>query len=207
MLAVVWPRSGWAEHHATQGPVFNRPNSFLRSPVVLPLVVNNVSACLLRWPEEADVDGDFLLDGDRKCNRCYPTALPSTVQASIAFTSVAGGNVPAALCSASASNLLGVFLTPLIAGFLLAGHGVDISARSVFAVVVQLLPPFVAGQLMWCSLLSQRWCSISFNSWSARRSHGITHRAGPRRLNTLRVFQPRPSEHSGISQNRSCPEA
>ena len=46
------------------------------------------------------------------------TALPSTVQASIAFTSVAGGNVPAALCSASASNLLGVFLTPLIAGFL-----------------------------------------------------------------------------------------
>jgi len=76
------------------------------------------------------------------------TALPSTVQASIAFTSVAGGNVPAALCSASASNLLGVFLTPLIAGFLLAGHGVDVSARSVFAIAVQLLLPFVAGQLL-----------------------------------------------------------
>jgi solute carrier family 10 (sodium/bile acid cotransporter), member 7 len=76
------------------------------------------------------------------------TALPSTVQASIAFTSVAGGNVPAALCSASASNLLGVFLTPLIAGFLLARHGVDLSARSVFAIVVQLLLPFVAGQLL-----------------------------------------------------------
>src|SRR5580658_6375887 len=75
------------------------------------------------------------------------TALPSTVQASIAFTSVAGGNVPAALCSASASNLLGVFLTPLIAGFLLARHGVDLSARSVFAIVLQLLVPFVAGQL------------------------------------------------------------
>jgi solute carrier family 10 (sodium/bile acid cotransporter), member 7 len=76
------------------------------------------------------------------------TALPSTVQASIAFTSVAGGNVPAALCSASASNLLGVFLTPLIAGFLLARHGVDLSARSVFAIVAQLLLPFVAGQLL-----------------------------------------------------------
>ena len=75
------------------------------------------------------------------------TALPSTVQASIAFTSVAGGNVPAALCSASASNLLGVFLTPLIAGFLLTGHGADLSARSVFAIVAQLLVPFVAGQL------------------------------------------------------------
>jgi solute carrier family 10 (sodium/bile acid cotransporter), member 7 len=75
------------------------------------------------------------------------TALPSTVQASIAFTSVAGGNVPAALCSASASNLLGVFLTPLIAGFLLSRHGIDISVRSVGAIVVQLLLPFVAGQL------------------------------------------------------------
>jgi sodium/bile acid cotransporter 7 len=76
------------------------------------------------------------------------TALPSTVQASIAFTSVAGGNVPAALCSATASSLLGVFLTPLIAGFLLARHGIDISARSVLAIVVQLLLPFLAGQLL-----------------------------------------------------------
>jgi sodium/bile acid cotransporter 7 len=76
------------------------------------------------------------------------TALPSTVQASIAFTSVAGGNVPAALCSASASNLLGVFLTPLIAGFLLTGHGVDISVRSIVAILVQILLPFVAGQLL-----------------------------------------------------------
>jgi sodium/bile acid cotransporter 7 len=76
------------------------------------------------------------------------TALPSTIQASIVFTSVAGGNVPAAMCSATASSLLGVFLTPLIAGFLLASHGLDISARSVVGIVVQLLLPFVAGQLL-----------------------------------------------------------
>ena len=76
------------------------------------------------------------------------TALPSTVQASIAFTSVAGGNVPAALCSASASNLLGVFLTPLIAGFLLTRHGLDISAHSVLPIVLQLVLPFIAGQLL-----------------------------------------------------------
>ena len=76
------------------------------------------------------------------------TALPSTVQASIVFTSVAGGNVPAAMCSATASSLLGVFLTPLIAGFLLASHGLDISAHAVLAIVVQLLLPFVAGQLL-----------------------------------------------------------
>ncbi|OUL11557.1 bile acid:sodium symporter, partial [bacterium AM6] len=38
--------------------------------------------------------------------------LPSTVQSSIAFTSMARGNVPAAVCSASLSSILGVFLTP-----------------------------------------------------------------------------------------------
>jgi len=76
------------------------------------------------------------------------TALPSTVQASIAFTSVAGGNVPAALCSASASNLFGIFLTPVIAGYLLASHGLDLSAHSVLAVIEQLLLPFAAGQLL-----------------------------------------------------------
>jgi sodium/bile acid cotransporter 7 len=76
------------------------------------------------------------------------TALPSTVQASIVFTSVAGGNVPAAMCSATASSLLGVFLTPLIAGFLLASHGLEISAHAVLSIMVQLLLPFVAGQLL-----------------------------------------------------------
>jgi sodium/bile acid cotransporter 7 len=75
------------------------------------------------------------------------TALPSTVQASIAFTSVAGGNVPAAVVSASASSLLGVFITPLIAGFLLSGHGADLSMHSLIRIVVQLLLPFVAGLL------------------------------------------------------------
>ena len=43
--------------------------------------------------------------------------LPSTVQSSIAFTSIAEGNVPAAICAASASNILGMFLTPLLVGF------------------------------------------------------------------------------------------
>jgi solute carrier family 10 (sodium/bile acid cotransporter), member 7 len=76
------------------------------------------------------------------------TALPSTVQASIVFTSVAGGNVPAAVCSATASSLLGVFLTPLIAGFLLTRHGLDISAHAIVGIVAQLLLPFVAGQIL-----------------------------------------------------------
>ena len=55
--------------------------------------------------------------------------LPSTVQSSIAFTSIARGNVPAALCAATASNLLGILLTPLLAGLLLSAQGGVLRAR------------------------------------------------------------------------------
>src|SRR3954462_2658609 len=73
--------------------------------------------------------------------------LPSTIQSSIAFVGVARGNVPAAVASASASNLLGVFLTPLLVGVLLHAQG-GISASSFWAIVIQLLVPFVAGQVL-----------------------------------------------------------
>lgn len=52
-------------------------------------------------------------------------ALPSTVQSSIAFTSIARGNVAAAICAATASNLLGMALTPLLVGLLLAARRED----------------------------------------------------------------------------------
>jgi sodium/bile acid cotransporter 7 len=76
------------------------------------------------------------------------TILPSTIQASIAVTSVAGGNVPAALCSASASNLLGLVLTPLMASFILSNRGITLSDSTVLDILLQLLVPFVAGQLL-----------------------------------------------------------
>ncbi len=71
--------------------------------------------------------------------------LPSTVQSSIAFTSMARGNVPAALCAATASNLLGMALTPLLAGLLLHTQG-GFSVHAVGDIALQLLAPFVAGQ-------------------------------------------------------------
>jgi sodium/bile acid cotransporter 7 len=74
------------------------------------------------------------------------SVLPSTVQSSIAFTSIARGNVPAALCSATASNLLGMLLTPLLAGLLLRSHG-GLATKGAGDIVVQLLLPFAAGQL------------------------------------------------------------
>jgi len=73
-------------------------------------------------------------------------ALPSTVQSSIAFTSIARGNVPAAICAATASNLIGMALTPLLVGLLLGVQG-GFSAHGAGAIVLQLLMPFAAGQL------------------------------------------------------------
>lgn len=73
--------------------------------------------------------------------------LPSTVQSSIAFTSIARGNVPAAVCSASASNLIGIFLTPVLVALLMGGTTGSISGAEVRTIVLQLLLPFVLGHL------------------------------------------------------------
>ncbi|MEZ2128341.1 MULTISPECIES: bile acid:sodium symporter family protein [unclassified Sinorhizobium] len=75
--------------------------------------------------------------------------LPSTVQSSIAFTSIAGGNVPAAICSASASNIFGMFLTPLLVGvlFSVGGHG-GFSWDALEQILLQLLAPFIVGQIL-----------------------------------------------------------
>lgn len=77
----------------------------------------------------------------------FLSVLPSTLQASVVFTSIARGNVAGAICSASLSNLLGVFLTPLLVALLLGKHAAPINIASIEAIVVQLLLPFVAGQL------------------------------------------------------------
>jgi sodium/bile acid cotransporter 7 len=74
--------------------------------------------------------------------------LPSTVQSSIAFTSIAGGNVPAAVFSASTSSLLGIVLTPILIGLLAQVHGTAFSPASLRAILVQLALPFLAGQLL-----------------------------------------------------------
>ncbi|HUG57004.1 MAG TPA: bile acid:sodium symporter family protein, partial [Candidimonas sp.] len=76
--------------------------------------------------------------------------LPATVQSAIAFTSIARGNVPAAVCSASASSLLGVFLTPVLVGIVLAGSSagsVPLSFDAIGKIMLQLLLPFVLGQI------------------------------------------------------------
>lgn len=73
--------------------------------------------------------------------------LPSTVQSSIALTAIAGGNVAAAVCSASASNLLGVVLTPALVAVVMQLKG-GVSLGAVGAIIGQLLVPFIAGHLV-----------------------------------------------------------
>ncbi len=78
----------------------------------------------------------------------FLTLLPSTVQSSIAFTAMARGNVAAAVCTASFSNLLGIFVTPVIAFILIGGTGMEFSMTVVGKLAGQLLLPFVVGHLL-----------------------------------------------------------
>jgi solute carrier family 10 (sodium/bile acid cotransporter), member 7 len=73
--------------------------------------------------------------------------LPSTVQASVAFTSIAGGNVAAALCSASTSSILGMLLTPLLAGLALKTSG-GFSWNALRPLAAEMFLPFIAGHLL-----------------------------------------------------------
>lgn len=81
----------------------------------------------------------------------YLTLVPSTVQSSINFTSIAGGNVAGAVVAASASNLIGVVLTPALVLVLMGAGGLHIDPSSILDIVAQILVPFVVGQL------SRRW--------------------------------------------------
>ncbi len=77
--------------------------------------------------------------------------LPSTVQSSIAFTAIARGNVAAAVCSASLSNLLGIVLTPLLVALLMTTSGkggAGLTWDSLSSIALQLLAPFLAGHLL-----------------------------------------------------------
>ncbi len=98
----------------------------------------------------------------------FVCALPSTVQSSIAFTSIGRGNVAAAVCSATASNLLGIAVTPLLVGLLLSRRGGGVSEHAVLDIVLQLLLPFLLGQLL------QPW----IGDWARRhrRLLGLTDR-------------------------------
>lgn len=74
--------------------------------------------------------------------------VPSTVQSNVALVARARGDVAAAVCAASASSLVGVLLTPTLAGLLMHAQGAHVSLETVRNVFLQLLLPFALGQVV-----------------------------------------------------------
>lgn len=122
--------------------------------VCFPLVVFPISGLAPAWiPPELALG--FL----------YLGALPSAVSSSIAFTAMAGGNVPAAVCSAAASNVFGMMMTPFLLMVLAQTSGGDAFAvgNALQDIFLQLLLPFAAGQLIrpWVAAFMDRNKSLS----------------------------------------------
>ncbi|QEA39306.1 bile acid:sodium symporter [Pistricoccus aurantiacus] len=129
--------------------------------LVFPLLVVPVSALAPRWIPE-DLALGFL----------YLGVLPSAVSSSIAFTAMARGNVPAAVCSAAASNVFGMMLTPFLLMLLVstAGEGGFAVADALRDIIFQLLLPFAVGQLIrpWVAGFMDR-----NKTWLGRYDQGV----------------------------------
>jgi sodium/bile acid cotransporter 7 len=96
----------------------------------------------------------------------YLSLLPSTVQSSVAFTSVARGNVAGAICGATVSNVVGMALTPLLVLALMGRAGAT-GLTGLRDVLAQLLLPFVVGQLLerWTGgwIRDRRWLTLAID--------------------------------------------
>lgn len=129
--------------------------------VLFPLLVWPVSVLSPQWIPESLAVG-FL----------YLGVLPSAVSSSIAFTAMAKGNVPAAICSAAASNVFGMMLTPFLLILLVsttgeAGFNIAETLRDIF---LQLLLPFALGHSL------RRWLGTWLDNhprFSGRYDQGV----------------------------------
>ncbi|MFF5673689.1 bile acid:sodium symporter family protein [Streptomyces hygroscopicus] len=145
---------------------------------------------------------DRMLGAELTAGVLFLAVLPSTVQSSVAFTSMARGNVAAAVCSASFSTVLGVVLTPVLAVLLIRraeGGGVPIGFGQLGDIALQLLVPFVAGQAVrrWISDWLGRYRAVIsvcdrgsillvvYSAFSRGMTTGIWQRVSPARLALL----------------------
>lgn len=92
------------------------------------------------WPAEpAAIRAGFL----------YLCLLPSTVSTSVVLTAVARGNTAGALFNAAASNILGVFLTPILVQLLMHQSGQSAPLAPLLLKIMMLtLVPFFSGMLL-----------------------------------------------------------
>src|SRR6185369_2659959 len=129
--------------------------------------------------------------------------LPATVQSSIAFTSIAHGNVPAAVCSASFSSLIGIVLTPLLVAALIHTQAAGTAPGSaVRDITLQLFVPFVAGQFArgWIGAFIERHRAVLslvdrgsillvvYTAFSAAVVEGLWHQVSASALIALLVL-------------------
>jgi solute carrier family 10 (sodium/bile acid cotransporter), member 7 len=90
-----------------------------------------------------------LLPGDLRLGFFYLCCVSSTVSSSVALTSLARGNVSGAMFDATLSALMGMVLTPLLVGAITVQSAARASLLpEVTGILLQLLVPFVAGQLL-----------------------------------------------------------
>jgi solute carrier family 10 (sodium/bile acid cotransporter), member 7 len=129
----------------------------------------------------------------------FVCALPSTVQSSIALTSIARGNIPGAICAATASNLIGIVLTPLLLAAVGSVHGGGVDFGGVWKIFLELLAPFFAGHMLrpWIGNWADRnrgvlaitdrgsILLVVYAAFSAAVIHGIWHQLPPVTLAVL----------------------
>jgi solute carrier family 10 (sodium/bile acid cotransporter), member 7 len=128
--------------------------------------------------------------------------LPSTVQSSIALTSIAQGNVAGAICAATASNIIGVVLSPTLLAVLLNMRGGAIAFSGIWKILFELLAPFVVGHSLrpWIGAWADRNRAILaitdrgsillvvYTAFSVAVEHGIWHQVPPVVLGKLALF-------------------
>lgn len=105
----------------------------------------------------------YVMPQDLVLGILFLCTLPATVQSAIALTGLARGNVPAAVCSASGSTLMGIIFTPLLVGLLLTHSGSAVNPlESIGKIAMQLLLPFALGHLL------RPWTSASLQMLGSR---------------------------------------
>lgn len=116
----------------------------------------------LLWPGEPAAIRDGFL---------YLCVLPSTVSTSVVLTAVAHGNTAGALFNAALSNILGVFLTPLLVQLLMhsTGQSAPFGPLLVKILLLTLLPFFLGMALR---PFVKTWVD-KHKAWVARLSNAV----------------------------------
>jgi len=123
----------------------------------------------------------------------FVCVLPSTVQSSVALTSIARGNVAGAVCAATASNIAGLVVSPMMLALLLQLHGESIALDGLWKILLQLLVPFAVGHALrpWVGEWADRNRAILaitdrgsiliviYTAFSAAVVNGIWHQLPP----------------------------